>query len=130
MNLLKQLTVHGNLTTQQFYLGISPFDQTAKLANHLCALCNKGCESLVLICEISAGSGVTGSLGIAGCGTTDVVLQPGNTGSINSAASFQFCQFLRVVMGVLLLGSAVLNNGICFLFCSCLRFLCLGLSLF
>ena len=36
------------------------FDQAAKLSNQTCALCGKGCESLVLICEISTDSGVTG----------------------------------------------------------------------
>ncbi|UNV93091.1 MULTISPECIES: hypothetical protein [Comamonas] len=43
------------------------FDQAAKLSDQTCAFCSKGCESLVLICEISAGSGVTGKLGVAGC---------------------------------------------------------------
>ncbi|BDB69145.1 hypothetical protein Cthiooxydans_15570 [Comamonas thiooxydans] len=68
-------------------LGVSAFDQSDKLPNHARAFASKGCESLVLICEISAGSGVTGKLGVAGGCAADVVLQACNAGSISSAAS-------------------------------------------
>ncbi|MEN2388060.1 hypothetical protein [Comamonas sp. A7-5] len=68
-------------------LGVSEFDQSDKLANHARAFASKGGESLVPICEISAGSGVTGKLGVAGCSAPDVVLQACNAGSISSAAS-------------------------------------------
>ncbi|WP_172415243.1 hypothetical protein [Comamonas thiooxydans] len=87
LDLLEQPAVCGNLPAQQPYLGVSLFDQAAKLANHARAFCSKGCESLVLICEISAGSGVTGKLCVAGCRTADVVLQACNAGSISSATS-------------------------------------------
>ncbi|MFN3731285.1 hypothetical protein [Comamonas testosteroni] len=95
-------------------------DQAAKVSNQACALCSNGCESLVLICEISAGSGVTGKLGVAGGSAPDVVLQACNAGSISSTASLQAGQFLRVVMGVFLLGGAMLKSGIRFDFCSSL----------
>ena len=109
---------------------VSSFDQSDKLTNHARAFCSKGCDSLVLICEISAGSGVTGKLGVTGGGTADVVLQACNAGSISSAASLQGRQFLGVVMGVVLLGSAVFDDCVCFLFCSCLRLLGLRCGLF
>ncbi len=51
---------------QKFHLGVSLFDQVAKVSNQTCTVCSKGKESLVLICEISAGSGVTSKLGVAG----------------------------------------------------------------
>ncbi|MDH1472955.1 hypothetical protein N5F13_00470 [Comamonas thiooxydans] len=111
-------------------MGISTFDQSDKLANHARAFASKGCESLVLICEISAGSGVTGKLGAPGGGTADVVLQACNAGSISSAASLQGGELLRVVMGVFLLGSAMLHHGLRFLFCSFLHLLSLGRSRF
>ena len=115
----KQLPVHLHLPLQGVDLGVSALDQSDKLANHARAVASKGSESLVLICEISAGSGVTGKLGVTGGGGTDAVLQACNTGSISSAASLQFCQCLCVVMGVVLLGSAVPEYFNCFLFCSC-----------
>ena len=119
-----------HLPFQGTELGVSALDQCDKLANHARAFASKGGESLVLICEISAGSGVTGKLGVAGGSGADVVLQACNAGSISSAASFQSCELLRVIMGVFLLGSAVGDHGSRFLFCSCLRLLCLHLSLF
>ena len=115
----QQLPVHLHLPHQGVELGVSALDQSDKLANHARAFASKGCESLVLICEISAGSGVTGKLGVTGGGGTDAVLQACNAGSISSAASLQFCQCLCVVMGVVLLGSAVPEYFNCFLFCSC-----------
>ena len=130
LDLLEQLTVHGNLAAQQLYLGVSPFDQTAKFTNQLCALCSKGCESLVLICEISAGSGVTGKLGVAGGRAANVVLQACNAGSVSSAASLQRGKLLRVVMGVFLLGGPVIKHSSRFNFCSSLRFLRMRYSLF
>ena len=63
----QQLPVHPHLTFQGVDLGVSALDQSDKLANHARAFDSKGCESLVLICEISACSGVTGKLGVAGC---------------------------------------------------------------
>ena len=119
MNLLKQLAVCSNLPPQQPYLGVSAIDQSDKLVNHARAFASKGGESLVPICEISAGSGVTGKLGVAGGGGTDAVLQACNADSISSATSFQSGQFLRVVMGVVLLGRAMPKHGRRFLFCSC-----------
>ena len=126
----KQLPVHLHLPHQGVNLGVSALDQSDKLANHARAFASKGCESLVLICEISAGSGITGKLGVTGCGTADVVLQACNAGSISSAASLQSCHFLRVFMGVVLLRGRVVNHGSRFLFCSCLRLFCLRCSLF
>lgn len=130
LGLLKQLAVRCNLAAQQRYLGISPCDQVAKLSNHARALYSKGCESLVLICEISAGSGVTGSLGMLGGGGAQVVLQACNAGSISSAASFQPLDFLGVCMGVVLLRCGVLQSPCRFDFCSLLHLLCLGQCLF
>ena len=115
----KQLPVHLHLPHQGVNLGVSALDQSDKLANHARAFASKGCESLVLICETSAGSGVTGKLGVAGGGGTDAVLQACNADSISSATSFQSGQFLRVVMGVVLLGRAMPKHGRRFLFCSC-----------
>ena len=60
----QQLPVHLHLPLQGVDLGVSAFDQSDTLANHARAFASKGCESLVLICEISAGSGVTGKLGV------------------------------------------------------------------
>ncbi|WP_187427986.1 hypothetical protein [Comamonas sp. Z3] len=120
---LYQHPVHEQLHIQGVDLCVSALDHSDKLANHARASCSKGSESLVLICEISAGSGVTGKLGVAGSRAADVVLQACNTGSISSAASLQAGHFLRVVMGVFLLGSAVLNYGLCFLLEGCLRLL-------
>ena len=128
--LLEQIAVDSNLATQQLYLGVSLCDQAASLANQSCALCSKGCESLVLICEISAGSGVTGKLGVAGRGAADVVLQPCNADSVSSAASLQRGKLLRVVMGVFLLGGPVIKHSSRFNFCSSLRFLRMRYSLF
>ena len=115
----KQLPVHLHLPHQGVNLGVSALDQSDKLANHARAFASKGCESLVLICETSAGSGVTGKLGVASSGTADVVLQACNAGSISCAARLQSHQFLRVVMGVVLLGRAMPKHGRRFLFCSC-----------
>lgn len=84
----------------------------------------------MLICKISAGSGITGSPGLAGGSAPDVVLQACNADSISSAANFQSGQFLHVVMGVALLIGGVLQQRTRFVFCSCLRFLCLRYSLF
>ena len=116
-----QFPIYLHLPLQGVDLGVSALDQSDKLANHSSASRSKGCESLVLICEISAGSGVTGKLGVAGGCAPDVVLQACNAGSISSAASLQAGHFLRVVMGVFLLSSAVLNHGFGFLLGSCLR---------
>ncbi len=118
MQSLDQRPVYLHLPFQGVDLGVSALDQSDKLANHSRASRSKGSESLVLICEISAGSGVTGKLGVAGGGTADVVLQACNTGSISSAASLQAGHFLRVVMGVFLLGATVLKHGGRFGFCS------------
>lgn len=63
----QQLPVHPHLTFQGVDLGVLALDQSDKLANHARAFDSKGCESLVLICEISAGSGVTGKLGVTAC---------------------------------------------------------------
>ncbi|MBL5979653.1 hypothetical protein JAO85_20455 [Comamonas sp. NyZ500] len=123
---MNQRPVDLHLSFQGVDLGVSALDQTDKLANHARASCSTGCESLVLICEISAGSGVTGKLGVAGGSAPDVVLQACNAGSVNSAPSLQAGHFFRVVMGVFLLGSAVLNHGLCFFFCSSLRLLSLS----
>jgi hypothetical protein len=71
-------------------------DQACKACNHCSALSSQGSESLVLICEISAGSGVTGKLCAAGGGGADGELQACNTGSISSAASFQLCAIFCV----------------------------------
>ncbi|WP_057093038.1 hypothetical protein KV708_19680 [Comamonas thiooxydans] len=111
-------------------MGVSALDQSDKLANHARASRSKGSESLVLICEISAGSGITGKLGVAGCCAPDVVLQACNAGSVSSAASLQTGQFLRVVMGVFLLSSAMLGHGHRFLFGICLRSVSLRRSRF
>ncbi|KWT64779.1 hypothetical protein APV28_5014 [Comamonas testosteroni] len=118
--MLEQISVGRDLAMQQVHLGISALDQFDKLANHACAFCNEGCESLVLICEISAGNGVTGKLGVAGSRSADVVLQACNADSISSAPSLQAGHFLRVVMGVFLLGSAVRDHGGSFVFRSSL----------
>ncbi|KGG90844.1 hypothetical protein P245_15460 [Comamonas thiooxydans] len=126
MQLLQPLDkrpVDLHLTFQGVDLSIPALDQSDKLANHARALCSEGRESLVLICEISAGSGVTGKLGVAGCSAPDVVLQACNAGSISSAPSLQAGHFLRVVMGVFLLGGTVLEHGNRLLFSSCLRLL-------
>ena len=130
VQLLEQCSVGGNLATQQIYLRVSLFDQVAKLSNQARAFRSKSCESLVLICEISAGSGVTGKLGVAGRGAADVVLQPCNADSVSSAASLQRGKLLRVVMGVFLLGGPVIKHSSRFNFCSSLRFLRLRYSLF
>ena len=61
-----------NFALERCYLAVAPLDQPDKLTNHFCALSSKDCESLVLICEISVGSGVTGSLGVAGDAAADV----------------------------------------------------------
>ena len=75
------------------------------------------------ICEISAGSGVTCSLGAAGGGGAEVALQACNANSVSMAASFQLRQFLRVAMVVFLLSGGVLQQRTRFVFCSSLRFL-------
>lgn len=50
-------------------MGVALLDQIDKLSNHARALCKVGCELLVLICKISAGSCVACSLGVlGGCG--------------------------------------------------------------
>lgn len=41
-------------------------DQATKVSNHARAVCSKGCESLVLICEISASTASPRKLGVAG----------------------------------------------------------------
>jgi len=125
-----QYSIHSQLFFQQHYLNVSPFDQSAKLSNHFCAFCSKGSESLVLICEISAGSCVAGSLGMLGGGGAQVVLQACNAGSISSAASFQPLDFLGVCMGVVLLRCGVLQSPCRFGFCSLLRLLSLCQRLF
>lgn len=86
LDLVKQLAVHSDLAAQQIYLRVSSFDQPDKLSNHACAFASKGCESLVLICETSAGSGVTGSLDVLGCCSAQLLLQACNAGSVSSAA--------------------------------------------
>ena len=126
----KQLPVHLHLPHQGVNLGVSALDQSDKLANHARAFASKGCESLVLICETSAGSGVTGKLGVAGRGAADVVLQACNAGSVSSAASLQRGKLLRVVMGIYLLGGPVIKHGSRFDFCSCLRLLRMRCGLF
>ncbi|RDI10967.1 hypothetical protein DFO48_105483 [Comamonas sp. AG1104] len=129
VHLLEQRSVGCDLSAQQAHLGVSLLDQATKLSNQARAFCSKGRESLVLICEISAGSGVIGKLGVAGGGPPDVVLQACNAGSISNAASLQAGHFLRVVMGVFLLSCTVRDHGFRFLFDSCLRLLglCRGL---
>ncbi|EXU79470.1 hypothetical protein AX13_05000 [Comamonas aquatica DA1877] len=126
----QQRAVCLHLPHQSVDLGVTLLDQVDKLSNHACALCSVGCELLVLICEISAGSGVTGNLGVLGGGGAQVVLQACNAGSISSAASFQPLDFLGVCMGVVLLRCGVLQSPCRFGFCSCLRLLCLGQCLF
>lgn len=59
----------------------------------------------MLIDKISAGCGITAKLGIE-----DVALQACNAGS-SSGDSHQGSQFLRVFMGVLLLGSTASEHG-------------------
>jgi len=59
---------------QGLHLGVSEFDQADKLSNYSRALCNTGCELHVSICEISSGSGVGCSLGVAGSG--DAIARP------------------------------------------------------
>ncbi len=123
---VQQLAVYLHLPDQGVDLGVSLLDQMDKLSNHACALCNMGCELPVLICKMSAGSGVTGSLGVPGGGGAQVVLQACNAGSISSAASFQVLDFLGVGMGVFLLFGSVLQSPCRFCFCSLLRLLRLG----
>ena len=127
---LQQLPVHLHLSYQGADLSVSAFDQSDKLANHACAFASKGGESLVLICEISAGSGVTGKLGVASGGAADIVLQACNAGSISSARSFQRSELLGVFMGVFLLSCGVLQSPCGFGFHSSLRLLRLGYGLF
>ncbi|WP_415794955.1 hypothetical protein [Comamonas aquatilis] len=124
------MPVHLHLPHQGVELGVSAFDQSDKLTNHARAFASKSGESLVLICKISAGSGVTGKLGVAGDGGADAVLQACNASSISSAARLQSGQFLRVVMGVFLLSCGVLQSPCGFNFCSSLCLLRLGYSLF
>lgn len=125
LDLVKQLAVHSDLAAQQIYLRVSSFDQPDKLSNHACAFASKGCESLVLICETSAGSGVTGSLDVLGCCSAQLLLQACNAGSVSSAASFQPLDFLGVGMGVFLSVSRMVEQGSRLDFCSLLRLLCL-----
>ena len=101
-------------------MGVALLDHSDKFCNHACALCKMGCELLVLICKISAGSGVACSLGVLGGGGAEVVLQACNAGSISSAASFQQLDFLGVCMGVILLPCGVPQESCRFGFCSCL----------
>jgi hypothetical protein len=124
------LPIDLHLPFQGVDLGVSAFDQSDKLANHARAFASKGGESLVLICEISAGSGVTGKLGVAGGRAPDVVLQACNTSSISSADSLQAGHFLRVVMRVFLLSCGVLQSPCGFDFHSSLRLLRMSCSLF
>ena len=126
--MLNQTTVIRDLPLQQPYFGISLLDQAASFDNQACAFACQGCELFVSICEISAGSGITCSLGVSGGGGAEVALQACNANSISSAAGLQGLELLRVVMGVFLLGSAVLNYGLRFLFCICLRLLSLRRS--
>jgi len=125
----KQNTISVNLTAQQIYLGISLFDQASKPSNHSCASLSKSCESLVLICEISTGSGVTCSLGVGGCSRAELLLQACNPHSIDSTATFQSGNLLRVDMSVFLLIGAVLQQVHRLGFYSCLRLLRLSFPL-
>ena len=125
LQLLEQRVVDRNLSSQQLYFNIPLLDQACKPCNHCSALSSQGSELLVSICEISAGSGVTGKLCVAGGGSADGVLQACNAGSVSSAASFQFCHFLRVVMGVVLLVVGMLQQRARFVFRGRLRLLCL-----
>lgn len=113
---VEQNGISGNLPLKHFHLRVSEFDQANKFPNHSRAFSSKGCESLVLICEISRGSGVTGKLGVAGGRSADVVLQACNAASISSEGSLQALQVLSVVMGVFLLGASVLEQCAGFLF--------------
>ena len=65
----QQHPIRCHLPLQRPHLGVSDFDQADKLSNHSRARCSTGSELLVSICEISAGSGVTGKLGVAGEGS-------------------------------------------------------------
>ncbi len=121
--LVSQPSIDPDLPRKQPYFCIPLPDQACKACNHCSALSSQGSESLVLICQISAGSGVTCSLGAAGGGSADGVLQARNTGSVSSTASLQLRQFLRVVMGVFLLIAGMLQQRACFVFRGCLRLL-------
>ncbi len=123
LRLVSQPSVDPDLPRKQPYFCIPLVDQACKPCNHCSALSSQGCESLELICEISAGSGVTGKLGVAGRGGADGVLQACNAGSVSSAASFQQRQFLRVVMGVVLLIAGMLQQRTRFVLCGSLRLL-------
>ncbi|MCT9812404.1 hypothetical protein N0K08_17310 [Acidovorax sp. Be4] len=96
-------------------MSVSTLDQVDKLSNHSRALCNTGCESFVLICEISRGSGVTGKLGVAGGGSADVVLQACNAASISGTGSLKIAKRLGKVMGVVLLGACMFEQRAGFL---------------
>ena len=117
---VQQLAVYLHLPHQGADLGVSLLDQMDKLSNHACALRKMGCELAVLICKMSAGSGVAGSLGVGGGSGAQVVLQACNAGSISSAASFQPLNFLGVCMGAVLLPCSMLQESCGFCFCSCL----------
>gem|GEM_PF-1956513 len=123
LRLVSQPSVDSDLPRKQSYFCVPLPDQPCKSCNHRSALSSQGRELLVSICKISAGSGVTCSLGAAGGGSADGELQACNTGSISSAASFQFCHFLRVVMGVVLLIAGMLQQRACFVFRGHLRLL-------
>jgi hypothetical protein len=84
----------------------------------------------VSICEISAGSGVTCSLDVAGGGGTYVALQACNANSVSSAASLKSLELLRVVMDVFLLSCGVLQQRARFVFCSSFRLLGMRCILF
>ena len=126
MRAVELLAVYLHLPHQGTDLGVSLLDQMDKLSNHACALRKMGCELAVLICKMSADSGVAGSLGVLGGGGAQVVLQACNAGSISSAASFQRLNFLGVGMGVVLLLCGVLQSPCRFCFCSFLRLSCLS----
>jgi hypothetical protein len=93
-------------------LNVTFLDQVSKLTNQFCAFASKGCESPVLICEISAGSDVTGKLGVVGRGAPDIVLQACNADSISNATSLHSSHILRVFMDFFLLNSPMLEHGV------------------
>lgn len=103
------MPINLHLPLQGVDLCVALLDQIDKLSSHFRAFCKTGCELLVLICEMAAGSGVTGSLGVLGGSGAQVVLQACNAGSISSAARFQRLYGLGVGMGVVLLRSGVLQ---------------------
>ena len=79
--MLNQTTVIRDLPLQQPYFGISLLDQAASFDNQACAFACQGCELFVSICEISAGSGITCSLGVSGGGGAEVAQVEARTGA-------------------------------------------------